>query len=99
MSYAGAFISKMYLLSGIDWSMSIKLEHNVVFVMLLGITFSYDWRSMYKKVCVGIVRKMRCKKLFLVQKVLGIVMSIFFFVISVASIMSSSHNPFIYFRF
>ena len=99
MSYAGAFISKMYLLSGIDWSMSIKLEHNVVFAMLLGIAFSYDWRSMYKKVCVGIVRKMRCKKLFLVQKVVGIAMSIFFFVISVASIMSSSHNPFIYFRF
>ena len=99
MSYAGAFISKMYLLSGIDWSMSIKLEHNVVFAMLLGIAFSYDWRSMYKKVCVGIVRKMRCKKLFFVQKVLGIAMSIFFFVISVASIMSSSHNPFIYFRF
>lgn len=99
MRYAGAFISKMYLLSGIDWSMSIKLEHNVVFAMLLGIAFSYDWRSMYKKVCVEIVRKMRCKKLFLVQKVLGIAMSIFFFVISVASIMSSSHNPFIYFRF
>lgn len=99
MRYAGAFISKMYLLSGIDWSMSIKLEQNVVFAMLLGIAFSYDWRSMYKKVCVEIVRKMRCKKLFLVQKVLGIAMSIFFFVISVASIMSSSHNPFIYFRF
>lgn len=99
MRYAGAFISKMYLLSGIDYSMSIKLEHNVVFAMLLGIAFSYDWRSMYKKVCVEIVRKMRCKKLFLVQKVLGIAMSIFFFVISVASIMSSSHNPFIYFRF
>lgn len=99
MRYAGAFISKMYLLSGIDWSMSIKLEHNVVFAMLLGIAFSYDWRSMYKKVCVEIVRKMRCKKLFLVQKVLGIAMSIFCFVISVASIMSSSHNPFIYFRF
>lgn len=99
MSYAGAFISKMYLLSGVDWSMSIKLEHNVVFAMLMGIAFSYDWRSMYKKVCVEIVRKIRCKKLFLVQKVLGIAMSIFFFVISVASIMSSSHNPFIYFRF
>ena len=99
MNYASAFISKMYLLSGIDWQMSIKLEHNVVFAMLLGIILSYDWRNCYKKLCMAIVTKMQSRKVFLVQKVLGIAMSIFFFVVSVASIMSSSHNPFIYFRF
>lgn len=99
MSYASAFISKMYLLSSIDWNMSIKLENNVLFAMLLGIIFSYDWRFCYKKLCLLVVKKLQNRKVFSIQKVLGIVLSIICFVISVASIMSSSHNPFIYFRF
>ena len=36
MSYASAFISKMYLLQGSDWHVSVKLEHNVLFAMILG---------------------------------------------------------------
>lgn len=99
MSYASAFISKMYMLNGIDWHMSIKLEHNVIFAMIVGIILSYDWRNCYKKACLLVVEKMQNRKAFMVQKVLGIALSILLFVVSVASIMSSSHNPFIYFRF
>lgn len=99
MSYASAFISKMYMLNGIDWHMSIKLEHNVIFAMIVGVILSYDWRNCYKKACLLVVKKMQNRKAFMVQKVLGIALSILLFVVSVASIMSSSHNPFIYFRF
>lgn len=99
MAYASSFIGKMYLLNGIDWKCSIKLENNVIFAMLVGIMLSYDWRCLYKKLCICVVRRVKSKKAFMVQKLLGVALSIMLFVISVASIMSSSHNPFIYFRF
>ncbi|WP_293685739.1 MBOAT family protein [uncultured Phascolarctobacterium sp.] len=99
MAYASIFIGKMYLFNAVDWHCSIKLENNVIFAMLVGIALSYDWRYLYKRLCISLVYKVKSKKPFMIQKLLGVALSIILFVISVASIMSSSYNPFIYFRF
>ena len=100
MGYASVYISKMYMLSAVDWQMSVKLENNVLFAIVWGMLLSFDWRHCYKNACVVMYQKMNHSgKVFMAQKIGGILLSLLLFVISVASIMSNSHNPFIYFRF
>ena len=72
----------------------------VGFAMLVGCILSYDWRKSYIKICRGLARKQkRYHIVFTIQKVAAFVISTALFVVSVASVISSSHNPFIYFRF
>lgn len=100
MGYASVYISKMYMLSAVDWQTSVKLENNVLFAIVWGMLLSFDWRHCYKNACVVMYQKMNHSgKVFMAQKIGGILLSLLLFVISVASIMSNSHNPFIYFRF
>ena len=72
----------------------------VGFAMLVGCILSYDWRKSYIKICRGLARKQKnYHVIFTIQKVAAFVISTALFVVSVASVISSSHNPFIYFRF
>lgn len=100
MSYAIGFIKNMYLVDFSKLYCSVAIENNIIFAMLVGIILSYDWRKLYKNVCVylAIVLNKR-SQVFLGQRIAAFVVSVGLFVISVASVVSSSHNPFIYFRF
>lgn len=90
MSYGYEFIRKMYIPSSVGPTMAIS--KNVIFAMIIGSILSYDWRPLYKYIIIK-------AKAFKVAKIVSVVVALFLFVISVTSIVSSSHNPFIYFRF
>ena len=99
MTYASDFISRMYSFNA-GWQETVTLENNVLFAMLVGCILSYDWRKSYIKICRGLARKQKnYHVIFTIQKVAAFVISTALFVVSVASVISSSHNPFIYFRF
>lgn len=99
MTYASDFISQMYSFNA-GWHETVTLENNVIFSMLVGCLFSYDWRKSYIKLCCVIARKQKNNhSFFIIQKVLAFMISTVLFIVSVSSVVSSSHNPFIYFRF
>ncbi len=97
MTYAMDYIRTMYIPS--SFKMTVLLENNVIFAMILGILLSYDWRKLYKSTIIRFTSKKNYHQIFTYEKVLGFIISTLLFVISLASIVSSSHNPFIYFRF
>lgn len=68
------------------------LSNDVVTAIVLGVVFSFDWRRLY----VQLVHRF---KMFGVARWYGYIVSVALFIISVTSVISSSHNPFIYFRF
>ena len=99
MTYARDFICQMYTFNA-GWQETVVLENNVIFAMLVGCLFSYDWRKGYIKLCCVLARKQKNNhSFFTIQKILAFVISTLLFVVSVSSVVSSSHNPFIYFRF
>lgn len=88
--YGVDFIKKMYTYGSLH--LTLALGKNVIFAMVLGCVLSYDWRSLYKYLVVKF-------NAFKISKIFSVVVALLLFVISVTSIVSSSHNPFIYFRF
>lgn len=99
MEYAKSFISKMYSLNFDKMSISYDVTNNIVFAMILGMILSYDWRELYKKGIRFLAVKGNYRRVFFINKLVSCVVGMVLFVLSVASIISSSHNPFIYFRF
>lgn len=100
MTYAGEYIKKMYLVDFTQMHCSVVIENNIIFAMLLGVILSYDWRNLYKKVCMYFAVKFNKRsEVFMAHRVAAFMVSTILFVISIASVISSSHNPFIYFRF
>lgn len=104
MQYASSYIATMYGLHGFNLSLVQKPEINVTVAILAGMLLSYDWRNSYKKAVVFLSGK--CNKgkaysprIFNVARICSFVTAVGVFALSVCSIVSSSHNPFIYFRF
>ena len=108
LAYAGAFIMNMYGLgpSGLPAvRFTQEIAPNVMAVMILGVALSYDWRPLYKTIVSGMAKKVLTSgkihfhTFFMIEQVCSYLVSLALFMLSVASIVSSSHNPFIYFRF
>lgn len=89
LQYWGVMIGK----AGANLSLIGKyLSMDVLAALLVGILLSIDWRGIY----VQVVKKV---KLITMARWSGYVIALVLFVVSVTSVISSSHNPFIYFRF
>lgn len=71
------------------------LQNDILAAAVIGILLSYDWRPFYKRM---VVKNMTHRR-FLSFKLLSYALAVGLFVLSVTSIMSSTYNPFIYFRF
>lgn len=71
------------------------LQNDVLLAMALGVIFSIDWRTPYKK----LVTRRKTQLRFWAFKAAGYVCAFLLFTLSVMSIMSNTYNPFIYFRF
>ena len=100
MDYAKDFIAKMYLLNFTGFSISHDVANNVLFAILIGAILSVDWRDCYKKLVRSIAKKSsNYHRVFFAAKLASYLVAMGLFVVSVASIISSQHNPFIYFRF
>lgn len=83
--------------NGFDITKTLRLAQNDVYLaIILGVLLSYDWRPLYKQIVIG-----SCKShtRFYVFKYISYCVSLMIFVLSLTSIMSSTYNPFIYFRF
>ena len=93
LTYGLEYIARMFgmLPAAADY-VNVALGKNVICALLLGLIFSYDWRPVYKQCVVKF-------KVFKLARVIAVFSGFVFFILSVASIVSSSHNPFIYFRF
>ena len=101
LNYAEDYIMKMYGLLNPDNMVqfsAISIENNVAFALAIGVILCYDWRPAYKK-SVMKISSVVGKNVFEIEKVLGYALAVSLFVVSAMSIVSSSHNPFIYFRF
>jgi len=99
--YAWEYLRGMY--SGVGtagYGMLLTLENNVMFALIAGIVFSYDWRLAYKKVVTYFARSTSMYGyVFAAEKFLAFSVGLMLFTLSVFSVVSSGHNPFIYFRF
>jgi len=99
MEYAKSFLYRMYTLNPSGLNFTYDIANNIVFAMILGIILSYDWRELYKKGIIFLAEKGNYRRVFFINKLVSCGIGVILFVLSVASIVSSSHNPFIYFRF
>ncbi len=71
------------------------LQNDVIIALLLGCVFSYDWRGAYKRFVLRNASHGR----FLACKVASYVAGGCLLLLSIMSVLSSTYNPFIYFRF
>lgn len=95
--YALNYWIAMLGINGVRADYAVFFAQNDTWVaIILGIVFSYDWRVFYKKTVIG---KEPNHKRFLIFKIISYVMALIIFWTSLSSIMSSTYNPFIYFRF
>ena len=89
LEYWGVMVGK----AGVNLALCGKyLPRDVLVALIVGIIFSMDWRGVY----VQVVKKF---KIIAMARWYGYVFGLLLFVVSVTSVISSSHNPFIYFRF
>lgn len=89
LEYWGVMVGK----AGVNLALCGKyLPRDVLAALVVGIIFSIDWRGGY----VQVVKRFRVIAL---ARWYGYVVALLLFVLSVTSVISSSHNPFIYFRF
>lgn len=96
VTYGVHYWGKMFSFSTLGtMNVFAYLKNDIIVASVLGIFLSYDWRELYK----GIVVKNMTHRRFLTFKLLSYVIAVLLFVLSVTSIMSSTYNPFIYFRF
>ena len=71
------------------------LNNDVILALIMGIMFSVDWRDVYKSMVLRDKSHLR----FLSFKIISYVAAIALLLLCITSIMSSTYNPFIYFRF
>lgn len=71
------------------------LNNDVILALIMGIMFSVDWRDVYKSMLFRDKSHFR----FLSYKIISYVAAIALLLLCITSIMSSTYNPFIYFRF
>lgn len=97
VAYALKYWLTMLGSNGIHFGKVFEYTQNDIYAaILLGIIFSIDWRSAYKQLVIG---NKKSHNRFLAFKVFSYVVAVAIFMISLTSIMSSTYNPFIYFRF
>lgn len=70
-------------------------SYDILFTIVMGMFFSIDWRSKYKK----IVLAMPLKNKIFIAKISSMIIASILLILSVMSIFTNSYNPFIYFRF
>ena len=100
LDYAMDYLAQMYDFHPNALLMTQDLDNSMMFAMLVGIVLSYDWRALYKRAIKNLAKgKRNYHKIFSIAKLTSYVSAMILFVLSIASIISSSHNPFIYFRF
>lgn len=74
------------------------MQKDIIFALAVGVLLSYDWRPLYKRFVITYA-KGNYHVRFFICKLISYITALLLFTISVASIISSSYNPFIYFRF
>ena len=103
VSYACDYLAVMYGLGPSGWqalALTQPVATNIWAAIALGVFFSCDWRPVYKRIVRSLARACgRAQVAFLSAKLLSYGVAVLLFVVSAASIISSSYNPFIYFRF
>lgn len=99
VKYALGYWKAMCALNGVEILRATEfLQNDVILAILLGIFFSADWRGPYKKKVIGNLQG-DYKKRFFLYKLTSYVVALVLFFVSAISIISSTYNPFIYFRF
>lgn len=100
MEYAISYLSRMYLFNLNSFSVTQEMANNIIFAVFTGVVLSCDWRRLYKsgikKLAKGICDY---HKAFIVARLVSYISAMMLFILSVSSVVSNSHNPFIYFRF
>ena len=97
--YAIEYWKSMIGMNGIDVVSALSyLQNDIIIAMLVGIFFSIDWRGKYKRFVLNNLG-VNFHRSFFLFKVSSYVMALVLFFVSVCSIISSTYNPFIYFRF
>lgn len=98
VGYALRYWGKMlsFDLSGAGQA-SAYLQNDILLAMVLGALLSYDWRVVYKRVVLHF--SAGSHQSFLLFKLLSYGIAASLFLLSLTSVMSSTYNPFIYFRF
>lgn len=76
---------------------STYLQNDILLAMVLGALLSYDWRGCYKRLVLHFA--VGSRQSFLLFKLLSYGIAASLFLLSLTSVMSSTYNPFIYFRF
>lgn len=99
VNYALGYWKTMCMSNGVEFSRVFEfLKNDVILAIIFGIVFSADWRGVYKKIVIGSSKRNYHRRFFL-YKLVSYVISMVLLFISAISIISSTYNPFIYFRF
>lgn len=99
VGYAIRYWSVMLGLKGNSFNdLAFYLQKDIIAALFLGILLSYDWRGLYKSLVIVQAQK-SLRNSFFVFKLTSYIIASVLFVLSVIIVISSSYNPFIYFRF
>lgn len=99
VSYALGYWKAMLASNGIDTVGALEfLKNDVILAIAFGIIFSFDWRATYKNYITKHLGK-NYHRSFFMYKMASYLISFVLLFVSAISIISSTYNPFIYFRF
>lgn len=99
VAYAFDYWKAMCGSNGADIVSALEfLKNDVIFTIIAGVIFSLDWRDAYKKHIIENLGKDYHRSFFL-YKLTSYIIAFGLLFISSISIISSTYNPFIYFRF
>ncbi len=97
--YALGYWKAMVAVNNVDVITVLEfLKNDVLLAIVFGIVFSVDWRNVYKKHIISNLGK-NYHRSFFVYKLTSYIIAFGLLFISTISIISSTYNPFIYFRF
>lgn len=99
VTYALSYWSVMLGANGNRFNdVAFYLQKDIIIALVVGVILSYDWRSLYKSMVIAYAQN-NYRVRFFGCKLFSYLMAMLLFVVSVISVISSSYNPFIYFRF
>lgn len=99
VTYALGYWKVMCASNGVNVVDALEfLKNDVILAMIAGIVFSIDWRTNYKN---HIIRNLggNYHRTFFLYKMVSYIIAFGLLFVSAISVISSTYNPFIYFRF
>lgn len=99
VAYAIRYWGVMLGIGGSSFNdLAFYLQKDIIAALFIGFILSYDWRPLYKRLVIA-QRAQNFRNRFFMFKLASYMVACLLFVVSVIIVISSSYNPFIYFRF